>query len=735
MMAKSYWVVAPSARFGKMEIIKGYVQSVVFHNDSNGYAIVRVKIDQKKDERVIVVGYFNIPRKEELCAFKGDFVDHPRFGRQFKVEAIEKIMPNSDEAVLRYLSSSLFRGVGVKCAEKIIETLGPDCLQIIKDTPERINEVNIKPELREVIVKGIGASTRLDEAIKLFVGHGIPMKYLIKMDAVYGKDLIPIVLSNPYILIRDIDGIGFRMADKIARSLGITELDERRIDALLIYSIKQICFKTQDTYTSKNTIYRYALGEADNLSYDSFEDSFNHLIAINELIDEDGKIYYSDLYNAEKGIAEYLKKYIKMPSRNIPLEVIDQEIDKVEKMTGIKYSLGQREAIISCMNNGISIITGGPGTGKTTVVDAILKIYEDFYPEDDIYLCAPTGRAGKRMSELTGKEATTIHRLLKWDLDSNRFSIDMNNPIHGDFLIVDEFSMVDCQLFYHLLDGTYPFRKLLLIGDDKQLPPVSPGDALRDLLAVNLIPTSELNEIHRQDKDSGIIPLCYDVRKGMLDKKNLDCYDVKFYPCSSIEVKDLVLDLIKQAQEEGMNEEDIQVLSPMYDGGAGITNLNAWLRDYFNPANPSKMEVRIGTTTYRVGDKILQLKNQPADNIYNGDIGWLEEIIDTGSGIKLLINFDDNIVEYTNGDFVNITHAYCISVHKSQGSEYPYVIFTCFPEQRIMLKRKLIYTAISRAKKQLAIIGNYHNFEEGIRVIERSVRKTSLKERLLEVLK
>ena len=717
-----------------MESIQGYVHSVVYYNEKNSYAIVRVKLDQKKDERVVVVGYFDIPSKDELCRFYGEYVEHPRFGRQLKLTSLERVLASSEEAIIRYLSSSLFKGVGVKCAEKIIEALGIDCLQIIRDTPERIKEVNIKPELQDVIVRGIQDSTRLDEAIKLFVGHGIPMKYLIKMDSIYGRDLISIVLNNPYILIKDIDGIGFRLADKIALSLGVSSNDERRIRALLIYSIKQICFRSQDTYTSKEEIYRYAYKELGSLSKEDFEDAFNHLIFENELIDEDGKIYYSEIYDAEKGIAKYLKKYIVAPTNTIPLHLIDQEINKIERRKGITYSLGQRQAIINCLNNGISIITGGPGTGKTTVVSAIIEIYEEFHPDDDIFLCAPTGRAGKRMSELTGKEATTIHRLLKWDLDTNKFSRNFLEPIYGDFLIIDEFSMVDCQLFYHLLDGTHPFRKILIIGDDKQLPPVSPGDVLRDLLAAKVITTTELNEIHRQDKDSGIIPLCYDVRGGKVDKKNLECYDAKFYKCESGDVKPLVLHLIKEAESEGLNAIDIQVLSPMYDGSAGINNLNAYLRDHFNPQDGDKKEIRIGSTIYRIGDKILQLKNQPDDNIYNGDIGQLEEIINYDNGFKLIINFDGNLVDYSGADLANITHAYCISVHKSQGSEYPYVIFTCFNEQRVMLKRKLIYTAISRAKNKLAIIGSYDALENGVRTIEKSVRKTSLKQRICEVL-
>lgn len=717
-----------------MTSIKAYVQSVIFYNESNNYAVVRVKLDQKKDERIVCVGYFPIPNKEELCLFTGEYVDHPSFGRQFKVESLEKILPDGAEAIIRYLSSSLFAGVGVKTAEKVYAALGDDCLNIIKDNPERIKEVNIKEELQSTIVRGIAASTRLDEAIKLFVGHGIQMKYLIKMDALYGKNLIPIVLENPYILIKDIDGLNFKTVDRVAKSLGITECDSRRLDALLIYISKKLCYQSQDTYISQNDLYRFASLEVGHLTEEDFLSSFHHLLLEGELIDEEGRIYYADLYQAEKGIAKYLKPYILKREGKLPETLIDQEISSIELQENIEYSWEQKEAIKKCLNNGLSIITGGPGTGKTTVVNAIIKVYQTLFKDESVVLCAPTGRAAKRLSELSNQEATTIHRLLKWDLDTNKFAKNFDDPLFGGLLIIDEFSMVDCQLFYHLLDATYPFKKILLIGDDKQLPPVSPGDVLRDLLELQRIPTTELVQIHRQKEDSGIIPLCYDIRKGSLNKENLKKSDVHFYSCESRKVREMILTLVKEAVSEGLNQADIQVLAPMYAGTGGIDSLNDLLRDYFNPESSDKKEVAIGRTTYRIGDKILQLKNQPDDNVYNGDIGWLEEIIEDGRTLKLLINFDDNLVQYVSGDFMNITHAYCISVHKSQGSEYSYVIMPILPEHRIMLKRKLIYTGVSRAKKRLSLIGDLLTFERGLKRVEQNVRKTSLKERMLEYL-
>ena len=362
-------------------------------------------------------------------------------------------------------------------------------------------------------------------------------------------------------------------------------------------------------------------------------------------------------------------------------------------------------------------------------------MHERLYPNNKIKLCAPTGRASKRMNYITGKEATTIHRLLKWDLDTNKFSKNEDDPVEGDFIIIDEFSMVDCQLFYSLLRAIGPFNKILLIGDDKQLPPVSPGDVLRDLLELNLIPTVMLEKIHRQSENSGIIPLCYDVRNGRFNEENIHKDDVSFIECRNVDVKDYVLKLVEHAINHGLSQQDIQILAPMYDGVAGITNLNDHLREFFNPADVFKKEVAIGRTTYREGDKILQLKNQPDDDVYNGDIGTLVEINDEDGKLRLIIDFDGNFVSYTPEYFTNITHAYCISVHKSQGSEYKYVIMPILQEYSLMLRRKLIYTGISRAKECLTLLGSVNMFKRGIATIEQKYRKTSLQERLIKRLK
>jgi len=718
-----------------MEQVTGYVQSVVFFKETTKYTIARLKIDQKKDEKIVITGYFDPPGKQELCRFFGDYVDHPRYGRQFKVEYFEKILPTSKEAIIRFLSSSLFAGVGSKTAEKIVDSLGEGCLSLIKENPSLLDDLDIKEKLKDSIINGINKSNHLEEAIKLFVGHGIPAKYLIKMDAIYGDKLIPLVMNNPYILVRDIDGIGFKTADRVALSLGFSEMDSRRIASLISFVCKEICYRTQDTYTSKDEIHRVCKKYLPSLTDELFDENFLNAIKDRDLINEDGRIFPSTLYDAEKGIAKHLRSYLVDKTVKTNVDIILKEIKIVEEELGIEYSDEQVEAIIMCINNGASIITGGPGTGKTTVVHAIIKVYERLFPTDIIKLCAPTGRASKRMNFITGKEATTIHRLLKWDLDTNKFSKNEDDPVIGDFIIIDEFSMVDCQLFYNLLRATGPFSKILLIGDDKQLPPVSPGDVLRDLLELGLIPTVMLKKIHRQSANSGIIPLCYDVRNGELNYENIRKDDVEFIECKNVDVKDLVLKYVEDALDQGLSQQDIQILAPMYDGVAGITNLNDHLREFFNPGDVFKKEIAIGRTTYREGDKILQLKNQPDDDVYNGDIGTLVEINDDDNKVKLIIDFDGNFVTYTAEYFNNITHAYCISVHKSQGSEYKYVIMPILPEYSVMLKRKLIYTGISRAKERITLLGSISMFNRGIATIEQKYRRTTLQERLIMSLK
>ncbi len=723
-----------------MEEVIGYIKSIIFENAANSYVVANLKIDQKKDETITIVGYFKPGKKEELYRFYGEYIDHPRYGRQFKVEKYERIDNKDPLGIIRYLSSSAFPHVGSKAAQKVVDALGVNCLTLIKEDPSVLANVDLKQAQRISIINGIKANdTHLEEAMALFLGHGIDMKTLLKMDAIYQEKLVSIVTANPYQLIKDVDGINFKTAERIAQYLtnnkGAEFDDNYRLEALLVYAVMQICYRQQDTYTNRHELYiecqKYC---NEQLSFDDFESILTNLIEKQEIIQESDNLFPLDLYQAEMGIANRVAHYIKTSHYQVPFSVIATEIKNIESQEGITYSPDQRQAITDCINNDLFIITGGPGTGKTTVVNAIIKIYRSLHPDDTIQICAPTGRAAKRIGELTKQHADTIHRYLGWDLETNTFSHNEFDPLSGDFLIVDEFSMVDCQLLHHLLLATKSFKKILLIGDDQQLPPVSPGDVLRDLLELNKIATISLVNIHRQSADSGIIPLCSDIRQGILNENNLvNKSDVSFIECRNVEVKDYILNIAQKALAKGMSVQDIQVLAPMYAGVAGINRLNEALRELFNPHIDWHDEVLIGQTIYRVKDKILQLKNQPKDDVYNGDIGILEAIVrdeDDDKAFKLIVNFEGNMVTYTNANFANLTHAYCISVHKSQGSEYNLVIMPIINDYKIMLRKRLIYTGISRAKDSLILLGDINALRKGVHRVEQSKRKTSLQEKI-----
>lgn len=716
-----------------MEEVIGKLKVVVYHNEDNLYSVIKIKIENTSEDKYLTLtGNFPIPNENNDYRYKGEYINHPRYGVQFVVSEYEELLPSSKEAIIKYLSSPIFPKIGVKTASKIYDLFGENSLDVIKNNPDSLDGV-VSNDQKKILMEGMHSSNYFDEAVKAFVTQGLSLKMLLKIQSIYKEKMVQIIKDNPYKLIEDIDGIGFKTADDFALKIGFDFQDERRIKACLIYCTSMICFNESDTYTSAKRIFQEfdkIIPNIDDISKKYFLDT---LISEGKLYKEGEKFFPMVQYVGEVENARILSKFIKRIVNDYSKEDILKVISRIEDKLGIKYDEGQKKAIINCMNSGISIITGGPGTGKTTIVNAIIQAYRELIDNSEIHVCAPTGRASKRLTEITGVKATTIHGLLKWDLHSNTFSINENNPLKGHLLIVDEFSMVDNYLLHQLLRASEYIGQLIFIGDEDQLPSVGPGNVLRDLLDSNLINTIRLNKIYRQSEMSNIVKLAHHIKNNEPVSEDFE-NDVIFYSTNDYNISKIILNYINVAKNNGYMNEDIQILAPMYQGINGIDNLNNILQEYFNPNDGLKNELRVGKTIYRENDKILQLKNQNDDNVYNGDIGNLVEI-EKGSNIstsKITVDFEDNFVDYTSKDFINITLAYAISIHKSQGSEYPLIILPMSFAYQRMLAKNLIYTAITRAKQKLVIVGDYNAFLYGISNTNYKIRNTTLKEKLLK---
>ena len=716
-----------------MEEIIGKLSIVIFHNEENLYSVIKIMVSEgSEDKYVTVTGNFPIPNDNVEYRFKGEYKKHPRFGIQFVVSEYEEILPNSEDSIIKYLSSPIFPKIGIRTATKIYNVLGEKCIEKIKQDSNVLDGI-VSVEQKKIIIEGLGTGTYFDEAVKLFVTQGLSIKMLLIIQSIYKENMIEVIKENPYKLIEDIDGIGFKTADDLALKLGFDIYDEKRIKACLLYCTSMICFNESDTYTNEEKIIKEfdkIIKGVDTISKKYF---LEVLISEGKLYREKEKIFTMVQFFAELDNARILSNFIKKIINDLDSSEILKIIQKIEDKLHIKYDENQKEAILTCLNSGVTIITGGPGTGKTTIVNAIIQVYKELIHDSEIHICAPTGRASKRLTEITGIKANTIHSLLKWDLHSNTFSVNEKNPLTGNLLIVDEFSMVDNYLLHQMLKASQKIGQIIFIGDEDQLPSVGPGNVLRDLLDSQVINTIRLTKIYRQSETSNIIRLAHHIKNKEPIQNDFE-NDVTFYSTNDNNIQKIVLEYIKIAKNNGYDNDDIQVLAPMYQGINGIDNLNDILQDYFNPHDNLLNEMRFGKVIYRENDKILQLKNQNEDYVFNGDIGKLVEI-DKGDSPrydKMYVDYDSNIVEYTNKDFINITHAYCISIHKSQGSEYPLIILPITFAYQRMLAKNLIYTAITRAKQKLIIIGNYDAFLYGINNTNYKVRKTTLKEKLLK---
>lgn len=712
----------------------GYIKKIRFYSESSNYIVALIEVEQE-DKLITMNGYMNNFNDYEKYAFIGDYEIHPKYGKQFKLSEYRIIYAKESEEIIKYLSSPLFKGIGKALATQIVNTLGEECLEKIKEDKHNLDLVRgMTEKRREIIYEALTNGDYDQEVMQFFMGHGISLKNLGLIQAYYQEKTLEILQNNPYQLVEDIDGIGFKTADELALKTGGTLDNPNRIKAGIIYSIKQYGFNTGSTYCYLDEIKIMFSKIIYNIEEVSFNEYLDELIDGGLIIQRGDKYYYFEMDEAEKNIAEYLKIRINKPDELFDEKKVERLLTNYEKTQGICYAAKQKEALNYFLKSSCMILTGGPGTGKTTIVQALLKVYSALYPDDRIGLVAPTGRAAKRLTELTGIYACTIHRLLKWDLHSNTFAMNKSNPLDLDVLIIDEFSMVDCLLLSKLFEAGRGINKVLFIGDYHQLPSVAPGNILQDLMEAG-VKTIELDEIFRQAKDSGIIQLAHHIIHNEIE--NMDLFeqyrDINFFPCINYDVVKNVKIIVKKAIDEGYDTNDIQVLVPMYQGVAGIDALNDALQDVFNPIDEFNDSYQIGRKEYRVGDKILQLKNRPDDDVFNGDIGTLVEICrkDNFEYLQdtLIVDFDGNFVEYTSNTFNTITHAYCMSIHKSQGNEFKIVIMAVLSDYYIMLRRNLLYTAITRAKQSLFILGNSKAFMHGLANYQDSRRKTSLKSR------
>lgn len=693
-----------------MESIKGRVKNYVFHNDENSYSIARIITEDR--ETVTIVGYFPIVSEDMVYEFGGSWVKHQSYGDQFKVDTFKKCEEQSASGLVSYLSSSFFHGIGPKTAEKIVEVLGLDAIKKITEDKSLLKQVGLSAIRIEKFYQQLIENQMHEHILVALYGYELSGKLAMKLLSKYQMLTLEKLEENPYRLIDDIEGIGFIKADEIASKLGFSKEDPRRLKAAIIYAMQYIAYQNGDLYLNESQLKSYAeqvLGSDISIS-----DAIDALLEEKKLIIEDERYYLSLSYVTEIHLADDLLKINFYPF-NVPNPAyLETLLDAVEIQKNIQYTSVQKKAILTALTHPMSIITGGPGTGKTTIIDGLLEVYRIFYKlnyknpiiYEKIALMAPTGRAAKRMKELLDMDAKTIHRHLGYNYDGE-FTYDEHHQMPQDLIIIDEASMIDIFLAKKLFSAIKPGSQVVIVGDVDQLPSVGPGQVLADLIDSKVIPTVRLNEIHRQAKDSKIITLARHVNLQELSHEDLmSDQDVYLYRAHQDKIKEVIIKQIQGALHEGYSMiDDIQVLAPMYKGDLGIDSLNRVLQETFNTNRNEKMTY--GDKTYYVGDKVIQLVNDPERLIMNGDIGIVKAIRTNHQDESyMIVSFDDNDVMYDKGSLDELNLAYAVSIHKSQGSEYKIVIMPMIKAYLHMLKKELIYTAITRAKKFLIILGD-----------------------------
>ena len=732
-----------------MEKLAGYVEHIIYRNADNGYTVLNLV---SGEEEITCVGIFSAIAEGENIEASGDYTDHPTYGKQFKVESFEEKAPEDEEAIERYLGSGAIRGIGLALAARIVRRFKADTFRIIEEEPERLAEVKGISERKAMeIADQVNEKRDLRQAMIFLQQYGITMNLAVKVYQQYGHEVYGIIRENPYRLADDIEGVGFRTADEIAVRVGIRMDSDFRIRSGILYVLLQASTEGH-TYLPEEELTRRT-GQLLEVGEEQIEKQYMDLAIERKIIMKQGEnqtqIYAASFYYMEANTATMLKQL--NVSYDVPDLEIEERVRRIEKQTGMELDEHQMTAVKEAVRNGLLIITGGPGTGKTTTINTIIKYFE--MEGLDIFLAAPTGRAAKRMSETTGFEARTIHRMLELNggVDGAAgFERNEQNPLETDVVIIDEMSMVDISLMHALLKAVAVGTRLILVGDVNQLPSVGPGSVLRDIIRSHECNVVMLTKIFRQASTSDIIVNAHKINQGeevTLDNKSMDFFFLKRYDADVI--ISVVLQLIKQKLPKFVDATpyDIQVLTPMRKGLLGVERLNGILQRYLNPPSPQKREKEHGDILFREGDKIMQTRNNyqleweirtkyglsvdKGTGVFNGDMGIVREINDFAE--TMTVEFDEGrMVEYPYKLLDELELAYAITIHKSQGSEYPAVVIPLLSGPSMLMNRNLLYTAVTRARKCVTLVGNEVTFAQMVQNTSQQKRYSGLCDRLKE---